>query len=74
MIKLRKQYEQEIQEIISKNIEMIAKQNKHQGKIIVMCNPNIISLANGNLEKELKESFASRIQSMKRLEYGMATH
>ena len=72
MIKLKEKYSKEIQEIIFDNIKSKAEQNKYECNTTTMCNPNIISLANGELEKTLEEDFISRIESMKRLEYGIA--
>ena len=74
IIKLKKRFSLEIQEITRRNMQTKMKQNKYNCNITTMCNANIISLLNGNLEKDLKEDFISLIKSMKRLEYGMSVH
>lgn len=74
MIKLKEKYSKEIQEIIFDNIKSRSEQNKYKCNTTTMCNTNIISLANGELEKSLEEDFISKIESMKKLEYGMAIH
>ncbi len=45
------------------------KQNK-----VTMCQGNIISLANGEIEKSLEKSFVEEIESMKKQENLMKMH
>lgn len=74
MIKLKEKYSKEIEELIFYNLRVKSQQNKNGCPVTTMYNSNIISLVDGNLEEKLKKDFVSQIKSMKRLEYGMATH
>lgn len=74
MIKLKEKYSKEIQEIIFDNLKFRTDNNTYGCRVTTMCNPNIISLVDGELEKSLEEDFISKIEFMKKLEYGMAIH
>ena len=74
MIKLKEKHSKEITELITYNLRVRSKQNNNNCNVTTLCNPNIISLVNGNIEKDLEEDFISQIESMKKLEYAIATH
>ncbi len=73
-LKLQKNYEKELSELIFKNLSDKAKQNINNYPVVTMCQGNIISLANGEIEKSLEKSFVEEIESMKKQENGMKMH
>ena len=74
IIKLQKEYNNELMELISVNLQEKSKKNINNYQLVIMCQGNIISLVNGEIEKSLTKDFISEIESMKKLEFGMKVH
>jgi len=74
IIKLQKEYNNELTELICINLQEKSKNNINNYQSVIICQGNIISLANGEIEKSLAKDFISEIESMKKQEYGMRIH
>ena len=66
IIKLQKEYNNELTELICINLQEKSKNNINNYQLVTICQGNIISLANGEIEKSLAKDFISEIESMKK--------
>lgn len=74
ILQLQKYYSNELQESIRENMQEKIRHNVENCQITTLCQGNIISIVDGEIEKSLKNDFISEIQSMKRLENGLKMH
>lgn len=74
ILKLQQEYSNEIQSLISENLQSKVRNNVFGCNNTTLCNGNIISLVNGEIEKELEKDFSSCLHSMKAQENAMKRH
>jgi len=67
ILKLRNEHNEELNNLILKNTQERGKHNTFGCPSSTMCNPNLVSLVNGELEKELNKDFITCLEDMNKM-------